>query len=110
MSPEDCRALFDDLLHGRTSRNRELDRFAQPECRAVLRGYRRVKALLRELGRPGVEARARWVAHPEVLKVALTHAGLRYRRVVFLSSWEVDFLAFLAGSEGVSLPGAQEGY
>ncbi|MEW6486404.1 MAG: hypothetical protein AB1578_00625 [Thermodesulfobacteriota bacterium] len=106
MSPEDRRALFDDLLHGRTSRNRELDRFAQPECRSVLRGYRRVKALVRELGRPGVEVQ--WVGHPEALAVAVTHPRLRYRRVVFLSPWEARFLASLPGPAQGFVSGAPE--
>jgi hypothetical protein len=103
MSPEDRRALFDDLLHGRTSRNRELDRFAQPECRSVLRGYRRVRALVRELGRPGAEVC--WLGHPEALAVTVTHPRLRYRRVVFLSPWEAQFLASLARPPQGAVPG-----
>lgn len=106
MSPEDCRALFDDLLHGRTSRNREVDRFAEPQRRAVLRGYRRVKALVREFGRSGVEVQ--WVGHPEAPAVAVTHPGLRCRREVFLSPWEARFLASFSGAVRGGAPGAPE--
>jgi hypothetical protein len=97
MNPEERRSLLSDLRRGRTSRNRDLDRFAEPESRRVLTGYRRVKALWSDLSRPGVGARARWVENPGHLAVAVEDPRLRYRRVVLLTPWEAEFLAALGG-------------
>jgi len=108
MNPEDRRSLLHDLDRGRTSRNREVDRFAEPGCRRVLTGYRRVKALLRDLDRPGVDARARWVENPGHLAVAVEDPRLRYRRVVLLAPWEAEFLASLGGP-GARLESAAPG-
>lgn len=109
MSPNERRSLLDDLHSGRTSRNRELERFGRHDCRAVLSGYRRVKALLGEAGRPGVRFRARWLEGGARLAVAVEDPKLRYRRVVFLSSWEAAFLASVAGSAAGLPPGALRG-
>ncbi len=105
MSPDERRCLLDDLHCGRTSRNRDLERFGRPEYRSVLSGYRRVKTLLGEAGRPGVRFRARWLGGGERLAVAVEDGKLRYRRIVFLSPWEAAFLASVAGAAaGLPLP------
>jgi hypothetical protein len=103
MSPDERRTLLDDLHGGRTSRNREVERFARPECRRVLSAYRRVRALLREAARPGVQVQVRWLEGRQCLAVAVEDAALRYRRVLFLYSWEAAFLASIGGL-GEALP------
>ena len=84
--------LLLELHRGDISRNREFEQFRDDEARRVLRGYRRLRSLLEELVRPGVRARMRWAANPGGLAVAVEDPGLRYRRVVLLAPWEVDFL------------------
>ncbi|MDW7711380.1 MAG: hypothetical protein SCH98_12990 [Deferrisomatales bacterium] len=103
MTPEERSCLLDDLQHGRTSRNRELERFARPPERAVLSGYRMVKALLGDVSRPGVRVHARWVRGGESLAVALEDPALRYRRTLLLSPWEAAFLGG-AGGPGFVFP------
>jgi len=96
MDPEERHSLLQDLHCGRTSRNRDLEGFAEPARRRVLSGYRRVKALVRDLRRPGVDVHARWVENPGHLAVAVEDTRLRYRRVVLLAPWEAEFLETLA--------------
>jgi len=100
MNPDQRRVLLDDLQHGRTSRNRDLERFAEPRCRRVLAGYRRVRALLADLRRPGASTRTRWLEGPERLALAVDLPRLRYRRVVVLTPWEAEFLEALGGPGG----------
>lgn len=70
----------------------------------MLRAYRRVRSLLRELARPGVRAGARWSTNPGGLDVAVECPRLRYRRVVVLAPWEARFL--LAETDGALSPDA----
>ncbi len=100
------RALLDDLHRGRTSRNRDLERFAEPEGRRVLAAYRRVKGVLADLSRPGGSARVRWLEAPERLAVAVEVPPLRYRRELVLTPWEAEFLASLGGPGGRPDPAA----
>ena len=90
----DARAAYSLLreLHlGNTSRNRAFLRFSEPAAARVLAGYRRLKSLVTELGRPGVEVRIleRPSGEPAVEVLA---RRLLYHRVVLLSAWELRFL------------------
>jgi hypothetical protein len=91
--------LLKDLHRGLTSRNRDFERFYDGDARRVLVGYRSLRSLLRELGRPGVRARAQWTGNPGGLVVAVEDGGLSYRRVMVLATWEVEFLVNEAGAE-----------
>ena len=96
---EDTQALLlRDLYAGRTSRNRDFERFCDPAARRTLRGYRRVRSLLRELRMPGVEARVRLSRLSEERAVEVVLTGLRYRRVVLLSPAEFDLLTAELGA------------
>ncbi len=92
MSDAERIRLLRDLFRGATSRNREFERFQRPEARRVLQGYRRLRSLLREVRRPDVETRARWVDGSSRLAVAVEQSRFGYRRLVFLDAWEGEFL------------------
>ncbi len=85
-------ALLRELYEGRTSRNRDFGRFLRPEAAAVLAGFRRLKSLARELGRPDTEVACLPVPGSEGRLLEVRRSCLRYRRAVFLEPWEFDFL------------------
>ena len=84
--------LLRDLHTGRTSRNRDFERFADGSARRALRGYRRVRSLLRELRAPGVEAQVRLLAPSGARAVEVFLRGVRYHRLVLLSPAEFALL------------------
>lgn len=100
MASLDPAALLADLRAGRTSRNRDHERFDEPEARRVLRGYRRLKSLVRELLRPGVEAHLRRPSRAEGAAVEVVVRSVRYHRLVWLAPWELDFLRAELGAAG----------
>ena len=84
--------LLRDLHRGLVSRNRAFDLFEHPEARCVLGAYRTLRDLVRDLGRPGVRVRSRWVRNPGAVAVAIEDPRRRYRRVAVLPPWAVAFL------------------
>ncbi len=96
--------LLRDLHRGLISRNRAFDLFEHPEARRVLGAYRTLRDLVRDLGRPGVRVRTRWVENPGGVAVAVEAPGLRYRRVAVLPPWAVAFLESEMGPRTVLRP------
>ncbi|MBI5018422.1 MAG: hypothetical protein HZB55_23415 [Deltaproteobacteria bacterium] len=100
MSRFDPSALLAELHAGRTSRNRDFHRFAGVAAARVLHAYRRLRSLTRELRREGVEARLRAPTGSGEARVEVLIPAVRYRRVVLLAPWELEFLLVELGSEG----------
>ena len=98
MAKDSQALLLRELCAGRTSRNRDFERFAGGSDRCALRGYRRVRSLLRELRTPGVEARVRLSRVSGEAAVEIVLRGLRYHRAVLLSQAEFAFLVAELGA------------
>ncbi len=95
MTDSERLSLLRDLRDGRVSRNRAYARFQELEAGRVLRGFRRLRQLGRELARPDARAGAEpWNGG---VRVTVELAGVRYRRTVLLEPWEVAFLRDLPG-------------
>jgi hypothetical protein len=84
--------LLGDLHEGRTSRNRDYERFLEPAAHRVWRSYRLLAGLAAELRQPGVEVRIVRSRQGQQPAVEVRIRRLRYHRLVLLSSWEFDFL------------------
>lgn len=84
--------LLRDLFAGRTSRNRDFERFRDPAARRVLSGYRRLLSLARELAEPGVEASVERAGGGVELAVEVRIRGLGYHRLAVLTAWEFALL------------------
>ncbi len=95
MTDSERLSLLRDLCDGRASRNRAYSRFQEAEAGRVLRGFRRLRQLGRELARPD----ARVGAEPcsGGVRITVELAGVRYRRTVLLEPWEAAFLRDLPG-------------
>jgi len=84
--------LLCDLHEGRTSRNREFERFSRTDEFLVFCAYARIKGIIKDLENPEVKGSAHWVENTGRLAITLESSQLSYRRRVYLSHWEVDFI------------------
>ncbi|MBI5445877.1 MAG: hypothetical protein HY900_32260 [Deltaproteobacteria bacterium] len=66
----------------------------------MLHAYRRLRSLARELRREGAEARLRASVGSGEARVEVLIPAVRYRRVVLLAPWELEFLLVELGGEG----------
>jgi hypothetical protein len=92
-------SLLNQLHTRRVSRNRHFSYFLRREPRAVLWGYRRLRSLVADLSKPGLEVRCEEVRDSGYYLLTLESAQLRYRRVTLLTPWEYEFLAREVGAE-----------
>jgi hypothetical protein len=84
--------LLAALHRGATSRNREFERFRDPQAYRVLRAHRMLRSLIGEIQRPDSHVTACWSRDGGTLTLECWRPQLRYRRQVTLSEWEAAFL------------------
>lgn len=96
--------LLCDLHKGLTSRNREFERFNRKDEFLVLCAYARIKGIMKDLENPAVSASARWIENSGRLQITLESSLLSYKRQIYLSHWEVDFIQTRTSLSDLLLP------
>ena len=91
MSDAERLELLRQIHRGRVSRNRAFEALSRPEALRVLRTYRTLRDLLRDLGRPGVSVRVRELSGSGSVAVAVVDSSRRYRRIAVLPRWAQRF-------------------